>query len=71
MYQGTPYAVEPDPTARTVFIASMMHVHLAKRNISVEPDITCSNDVLDHVRRDEVGALRRKGWTSKAEAVGR
>ena len=30
MYNGTPYSVEPDATARTVLIANMMHAHLRK-----------------------------------------
>ena len=52
MYQGTPYAVEQDLTA-IVVIASMMHAHLAKRNL-VQPDVTCPTDVVDNDRRDEV-----------------
>ena len=28
VYQGTPFVVEPDATAKTVFIASVMHAQM-------------------------------------------
>ena len=54
MYQGTPYAVEPDANARMVFIASMMHAHMQKPTLSEKPDVTCPDDAVDTDRRKEV-----------------
>ena len=54
MYQGTPYAVEQDLTAQTLFIASMMHAYLAKPPNLVQPDVTCPTDAVDNDRRNEV-----------------
>ena len=54
MYQGTPYTVEPDATARMVFIANMVHAHMEKPVLSETPDVTCSSDVPDSERREEV-----------------
>ena len=51
MYQGTPYAVEPDATARTMFIASMMHAHVQKPILSERPDVTCPDDTADNDRQ--------------------
>ena len=54
MYQGTPYAIEPDASARTVFIASMMHAYMQKPTLSKKPDMTCPDDEVDTDRRQEV-----------------
>ena len=50
VYQGTPFAVEPDATAKTVFIASMMHAQ-------EKPDVTCPSECerrKEVVRHEEV-----------------
>ena len=54
MYQGTPYAVEPDARARMVFIASMTHARMQKPMLSEKPDVTCPDDVANNERRKEV-----------------
>ena len=54
MYQGTPLALDPDASARMVFIASMMHAHMQKPTLSEKPDVTCPDDVTDNDRRKEV-----------------
>ena len=54
MYQGTPYSVEPDATAKMLFVASMMHAHLQKPTLDEKPDVTCPNDTMDNDRRHEV-----------------
>ena len=54
MYQGTPFAVEPDASARMVFIASMMHAYMQNSTLSEKPDVTCPDDVADNDRRKEV-----------------
>ena len=54
VYQGTPYAVEPDATAKTVFIASMMHTQTHSPVLQDKPDVTCPSDVQDSERREEV-----------------
>ena len=43
--QGTPYVVEPDATAKTVFIASMMHAQMHPPVLPDKPDVTCPADV--------------------------
>ena len=48
MRQGTPYAVEPDASARMVFIASMMHAHMQKPILSDKPDVTCPRRCCGH-----------------------
>ena len=53
VYQGIPYAVEPDATASTVFIASMMHARVQHPVLSEKPDVTCPSDVQDNERRKE------------------
>ena len=50
VHQGTPYVVEPDATARTVFIASMMHAHLQHPMLNEKPDVTCPSDAQDNER---------------------
>ena len=52
-YQGTSYAIEQDPTEKTLFVVSMMHSNTVKPN-AAEPDVTCPGDVVDNDRRDEV-----------------
>ena len=54
VYQSTPFAVEPDATAKTVFIANMMHAHLQHPVLSEKTDVTCPADVQDNERRKEV-----------------
>ena len=54
MYQGTPYAVEPDASARMVFIASMMHAHVQMPMLSEKPDVACPPGVADSERRKAV-----------------
>ena len=54
MYQGTPYAVEPDASARIVFIASVMHAHMQKPILSEKPDVTCPEDFMDTNCRKKV-----------------
>ena len=54
LYQGTPLAVKPDATVKTVFIASMMHAHTQHPVLSEKPDVTCPSDVQDSERRKEV-----------------
>ena len=54
VYQGTPFAVEPDATAKTVFIASMMHAQTQHPVLNEKPDVTCPSDVQDSERRKEV-----------------
>ena len=50
---GTPYAIEPDPTVKTLIVISMMPAHLAKPTMTA-PDVTCPGDAVDSDRRDEV-----------------
>ena len=40
MYQGTPYAAEPDSTEKNLFVVSMMHANAVKP-VSAIPDVTC------------------------------
>ena len=54
VYQGTPYAVEPDATAKTVFIASMMHTQMHSPVLQDKPDVTCPSDAQDSDTRKEV-----------------
>ena len=51
IYQGAPYAVEPDATARTVFIASMMRARTQRPVLSEKPDVTWLSDVPDSEQR--------------------
>ena len=53
MCQGKPYAVEPDPTENALIAVSMMHVHLAKTDMT-ELDVTCPGDVVHNDRRDKI-----------------
>ena len=39
--QGTPYALEPDATAQTVFIASVMRTQMHSPVLQDTPDVTC------------------------------
>ena len=74
MYQGTPYAMEPDPNARMVFIASMTHAHELKPNLDAMRRCHCPNDALDRDRRDEVvhheeilvNLNRRSPWKTRS-----
>ena len=53
-YQGTPYSVEPDATARQIFVASMMHTSVKSPALSETPDVTCPSDAPDSEGRKEV-----------------
>ena len=53
-YPGTPYSVEPDATAKQIFVASMMQTSLKSPALSDTPDVTCPSDVPDSERRKEV-----------------
>ena len=46
--------VEPDATAKTVFIASMMHAQMHPPVLQDKPDVTCPSNVQDSERRKEV-----------------
>ena len=48
------FAVKPDATAKTVFIASMMHAQTQHPMLNEKPDVTCPSDVQDSERRKEV-----------------
>ena len=54
VYNGTPYFIEPDISARMVFIASMMHAQLHKQILDEKPNVTCPNEAVDNDRRKEV-----------------
>ena len=54
VYQGTPFVVEPDATAMTVFIASMMHAQTQRPVLSEKPDVARPSDFQDSERRKEV-----------------
>ena len=41
VYQGTPCPVEPDATAKHIFVASMMHTSMRSPTLSDTPDVTC------------------------------
>ena len=43
-YSGTPYSVEPDATAKQIFVASMMHTSM---NPPALRDTTCPSDAPD------------------------
>ena len=51
VYQGAPYAVEPDATPRTAFIASMVHAYMQHPVLNEKPDVTCPFDAQDSERR--------------------
>ena len=53
-YQGTPFSVEPDATAKHIFVASMMHASMRTPKLSDIPDVTCPSDFPDSERRKEV-----------------
>ena len=53
VYQGTPYVVEPDATAKTVLIASMIYAQMHSPVLQDKPDVTCPSDVQDSERRKE------------------
>ena len=53
VYQGSPFAVEPDATTK-VFIASMMHAHKQHPTLSEKPDVTCPSDVQNNPPCKEV-----------------
>ena len=53
-YQGNPYSVEPDATAKHIFVASMMHTSMRSPTLSDTPDVTCPSDFPDSERRKEV-----------------
>ena len=53
-YPGTPYSVEPDATAKQIFVASMMHTSMKSPALKDNPDATCPSDVPDSERRKEV-----------------
>ena len=54
VYQGPPFAIKPDATAKTAFIASMMHAHVQHPVLNEKPDVTRPSDVQDNERRKEV-----------------
>ena len=54
VYQGTPFAFEPDATVKTVFIAIVMHAQMQHQVLSEKPDVTCPSDVQDSECRKEV-----------------
>ena len=54
IYQGTPFSVEPDITAKHVFIASMMHTSMRSPRLRDLPDVTCPSDFPDSEKRQEV-----------------
>ena len=55
VYQGTPHTVDPDATAKTVFVASMMRTHTHSPVPQLDkPDAPCSSDVQDSECRSEV-----------------
>ena len=53
-YPGTPYPVEPDVTAKTIFVASMMHITMKAPALRDTPDVACPSDAQDSERRKEV-----------------
>ena len=59
LYQGTPFAVEPDATEKTVCIANMMHAQMHHPMLSEKPDVTCPSDVQDSERRKEVVLMKK------------
>ena len=54
VYQGTPFVVDPNAIAKTVFIASTMHAHMHYPVLSEKPGVTCPSDVQDSEHRKEV-----------------
>ena len=52
--QGSPYSVEPDATAKQIFVASMMHTSTRTPTLSDTPDVTCPSDLPDSECRKEV-----------------
>ena len=44
VYQGTPYSVEPDATAKHIFVASMMHTSMRSPMLRDTPDVTSPSD---------------------------
>ena len=53
-YQGNSDSVEPDATAKQIFVASMMHISMQSPTLSDTPDVTCPSDLPDSERRKEV-----------------
>ena len=53
-YQGNPYSVEPDATAKNIFVASVMHTSMRYPTLRDTPDVTCPSDFPDSERRKEV-----------------
>ena len=54
VYQVTPYSVEPDATAKHIFVASMMHTSMRSPVLRDTPDVTCPSDFPDSERRKTV-----------------
>ena len=44
-YQGKPYSVEPDATAKQTFVASLMHTSMKSLTLSDTLDATCPSDL--------------------------
>ena len=53
-YAGNPYSVEPDATAKQIFVASMMHTSMKSPTLSDTPDVTCPSDLPEAEHREEV-----------------
>ena len=54
VYQGTPYSVEPDATAKHIFVASMMHTSMRSPMLRDTLDVTSPSDFPDSECRKEV-----------------
>ena len=51
---GTPYSVEPDATAKQIFVANMTHTSTNPPALRDIPDVTCPSDTPESERRKEV-----------------